>query len=329
MPSFLQDVLNQTPPTTKAGETSKFCWQWLGEGVISITPPTFDKAVVISAGIHGNETAPIELLEQIYQDIFAGELAVTAKLLLILGNPEAIRQDKRFIGFDMNRLFYQSQQKQPTLSTSQEAMRAKLLEQWVGQFFAGVDKSVARYHYDLHTAIRSSLLPTFALFPRQETVIDDFLLNSLAAAELDALVYHNTTGGTFTQFSCSTCQAFSATLELGKAKPFGQNDLRQFALIDRVLRAVISGEALPSRQTTAIRVFDVNDSIIKQSDDFVLYVEPTAPNFTAFEAGTPLASDGGQTYVVHDGTAYILFPNPSVAKGLRAGLVLKERGTAE
>ncbi|MGD4318401.1 succinylglutamate desuccinylase/aspartoacylase family protein, partial [Xanthomonas citri pv. citri] len=137
--------------------------------------------------------------------------------------------------------------------------------------------------------------------------------------------YHNTKGGTFTQFRCSAHQAFSATLELGKAKPFGQNDLRQFASIDRVLRAIISGQTLPTRQTAAIRVFDVSDSIIKQSDEFVLYVEPTAPNFTAFEAGTPLATDGGQTYVMHDGTAYILFPNPNVAKGLRAGLVLKER----
>lgn len=325
MPSFLQDVLSRTRPTTKAGKIHNITWQWLGEGVVSITPATYDKSVVISAGIHGNETAPIEMLEQIYQDIFAGELTVNSRLLLILGNPEAIRQNKRFIGFDMNRLFYQSYQPNKTSLTSQEALRAKLLEQWVGEFFATVDKRLPRYHYDLHTAIRSSLLPTFALFPYPATAADDFLLGSLAAAELDALVYHNTTGGTFTQFSCSAHQAFSATLELGKAKPFGQNDLRQFASIDRVLRAIISGQALPARQTAAIRVFDVSDSIIKQSDEFVLYVEPTAPNFTAFEAGTPLATDGGQTYIMHDGTAYILFPNPNVAKGLRAGLVLKER----
>ena len=110
MPSFLQDVLSRTRPTTKAGKIHNITWQWLGEGVVSITPATYDKSVVISAGIHGNETAPIEMLEQIYQDIFAGELTVNSRLLLILGNPEAIRQNKRFIGFDMNRLFYQSYQ---------------------------------------------------------------------------------------------------------------------------------------------------------------------------------------------------------------------------
>ena len=54
-----------------------------------------------------------------------------------------------------------------------------------------------------------------------------------------------------------------AVLELGKAKPFGQNDLAGFFSTDQMLRAALSGQALPNRQKQDIRQFKVIDSILK------------------------------------------------------------------
>ncbi|VDR27616.1 Succinylglutamate desuccinylase [Raoultella terrigena] len=54
---------------------------------------------------------------------------------------------------------------------------------------------------------------------------------------MDAVVRHTEPGGTFTHFTGETFAAESATLELGKVMPFGENDLRLFAAADATLRA--------------------------------------------------------------------------------------------
>lgn len=112
-------------------------------------------------------------------------------------------------------------------------------------------------------------------------------------------------------------------LALGKAKAFGENDLDQFASIDQVLRAIIADTDLPNREQSNLRSFQVVDSIIKTDEDFVLHLAATAPNFSHFAPRTPIATQQGQSYT-RDDAVYVLFPNPNVAKGLRAGLVLQE-----
>ncbi|MCU4606877.1 succinylglutamate desuccinylase [Acinetobacter radioresistens] len=322
MVDLLALTLAQQPPEQIQGETAGFTWQWLGEGLLQCTPKTaYRKTIVLSAGIHGNETAPIELLAQIIQDLFSGQLALAVRVLFVLGNPAAIRQGVRYLENDMNRMFCGAYQQ---LAQDGETQRAALLEQVTTQFFQQSQSNAQRYHYDLHTAIRESLLPVFALFPYQMQPYDDFLIQSLKAADLDALVYHNTAGKTFTHFTTERFQAASSTLELGKAKPFGQNDLAGFFSTDQMLRAALSGQALPNRQKQDIRQFKVIDSILKINDDFKLNLSADAPNFSTFQPGEVIATQQAGSYVVQDQPLWILFPNPEVKTGLRAGLILKE-----
>ncbi|MCU4577415.1 succinylglutamate desuccinylase [Acinetobacter courvalinii] len=322
MVDLLALTLAQQPPEQIQGETAGFSWQWLGEGLLQCTPKTaYRKTIVLSAGIHGNETAPIELLAQIIQDVFASQLALAVRVLFVLGNPAAIRQGVRYLENDMNRMFCGGYQ---NLIQDQETARAAQLEQAVAAFFEQDQLAMQRYHYDLHTAIRASLLPVFALFPYQTRPYDDFLIQSLNAANLDALVYHNAAGKTFTHFSTERFQAASSTLELGKAKPFGENDLAEFASTDQMLRAVLAEQPLPIRQKSAIRQFKVVDSILKQSDDFQLNLSADAPNFSIFQQGEEIATQQARAYIAHDQQVWILFPNPNVKIGLRAGLILKE-----
>jgi len=319
---FLSSVLEQKVPASTRGIQDDFSWEWLAEGVLSFTPKqAYEKAIVLSAGVHGNETAPIELLAQLSQDIFAGALQLKVKLMLILGNPVAIRSGQRYVENDMNRMFCGAHQQ---FSETFEAKRVAELEQLVADFFQSCPTQVKRYHYDLHTAIRPSLLPTFALFPYQTHGYDAVMLACLSAAELDALVYHNAAGRTFTHYTSSRFHAASSTLELGHAKPFGQNDLSAFSAINQVLRSVVTEQPLPARQKSAIKNFRVVDSIIKTEDDFQLNLADSAPNFSMFQSDAVIALQQGKPYVIAPEQVWILFPNTQVKKGLRAGLILTE-----
>ncbi len=363
MIDFLKLLLAQQTPEIRQGHLPHLSWEWRDEGILVLTPQhSYEKSVVLSAGIHGNETAPIELLAQLCQDLLHGRLNLAVKLLCILGNPAAIRSGQRYVENDMNRMFCGGYRQLPD---GDEPRRAALLEQTLRAFFADCPAETRYYHFDLHTAIRSSLLPTFALFPYQTHAYDQQVLQCLEAAELDAIVYHNAEARTFTHFSSSNFQAASVTLELGQAKPFGANDLKQFQAIDQVLRAVVSEQALAPRQKVRLRQFKVIDSIIKSSEDFQLNLAEDAANFTAFEQGQVIATqsipavglldprdisvdqievplahepieDAAETdilfaqrtenhdYVVSQAQVFILFPNAKVKLGLRAGLVLEE-----
>lgn len=322
MVDLLALTLEQRVPVQMQGETVGFTWQWLGEGLLQCTPKTaYRKTMLLSAGIHGNETAPIELLANIINDLFAQRFTLAVRVLFVFGNPEAIRHGVRYLENDMNRMFCGAYQQ---LARDDETHRAAQLEQCTSEFFQQSQSEAQRYHYDLHTAIRASLLPVFALFPYQTQPYDDFLIQSLNAADLDALVYHNAVGKTFTHFTAERFQAASSTLELGKAKPFGQNDLSEFASTDQMLRAVLAEQILPVRAKHAIRQFKVIDSILKQSDDFQLQLNADAPNFSTFQKGEVIATQQVSNYVAKDQQVWILFPNPNVKTGLRAGLILKE-----
>lgn len=307
-------------PAQSRGENATLRWQWLGEGVLEICPlHGYQRAAVISAGIHGNETAPIELLNQCVGEILAGTLPLAVRLLVMLGNPPAMRAGKRYLASDMNRMFGG---RYSQFDPSEETARAQRLEQVVSAFFAG--EGAARFHFDLHTAIRESHLPRFGLLPFQNRPYSVEMLALLDAAALDAVVIHRAPGGTFSHFSSEQWQADSCTFELGKARPFGCNDLQQFTGIHQTLRAFISAEPLPQRVHAPMRVFRVEQSLIKRSEVFKLYLSDDTANFTELPRGTLLCEQPGETYRVQHDSEWILFPNPHVALGMRAGMMLCE-----
>lgn len=313
-------TLAEQRPTADSGENAELRWQWLGEGVLEICPRrAYPQAVVLSAGIHGNETAPIELLNQLVIEILTGERSLAVRLLVVLGNPAAMRANKRYLVSDMNRMFGGRYNQ---FAPCGETVRAQQLEQTISAFWAG--ESAARFHYDLHTAIRESRLPRFALLPFQQRPYHADMLALLDAAGLDAIVIHQAPGGTFSHFTSEYEQAASCTLELGKARPFGCNDLQQFAGINRALQALVCADPLPLRQQEPLRLFRVERSLIKRSDAFRLHLGDDTANFTPLPQGTLLSEQPGERYCVQHENEWILFPNPNVALGLRAGLMLLE-----
>ncbi|HDV6328622.1 TPA: succinylglutamate desuccinylase [Burkholderia cenocepacia] len=297
-------------------------WQWLGDGLLAFEPAAADAAarasVLVSAGVHGDETAPIELLSMLVRDLAAGALPLACRLLVVLGNVPAMRAGERYFDDDLNRLFSGRHAQVPA---SREAPRAAQLEAEASAFFAAAPAGSARWHIDMHTAIRASVFEQFALLPHTGTPPTRAMIEWLGDARIAAVLLHTAKGNTYSHFTAEHCGALACTLELGKVRPFGQNDLTRFAPADRAVRKLVSGERAEV-DATLPRVFTVIDQITKQSDALELFVAADVANFTAFTRGTVLAQDGDYRYTVKHDEERLVFPNPTVKPGLRAGLLV-------
>ncbi|MGX1176439.1 MULTISPECIES: succinylglutamate desuccinylase [Pseudomonas] len=296
--------------------------RWLSEGALEVKPPEArDNGLdlLLSAGIHGNETAPIELLDRLLHDIARGDLKPRARILFLFGNPEAIRRGERFVEQDVNRLFNGRHE----LSGGAEALRACELERLAASFFSRPERS--RLHYDLHTAIRGSKIEQFALYPWKEGRAHSRReLARLRAAGMEAVLLQNKPSIVFSAYTYDQLGAESFTLELGKARPFGQNDGVNVSLLETRLQQIIEGnEPELDEGLDGLQLFSVAREIIKHSDSFRLNLPADIENFSELEKGYVLAEDIAQTrWVIEEEGARIIFPNPKVKNGLRAGILI-------
>jgi succinylglutamate desuccinylase len=329
--SMLDDFLAYTLAGTRpaASETQGTCaggvrWSWLDDGVLLMEPAAQEegvRSVLVSAGVHGDETAPIELLGFLVRDIARGAAALTCRLLVILGNVDAMRDACRYRDDDLNRLFSGRHLQVPQ---SYEAPRAAALEQAATQFFAAAsDQPGARWHIDMHTAIRASAFEQFALLPHTGKPFSRAMFEWLGEARISVVLLHTTKGNTYSHFTAQECGAEACTLELGKVRPFGQNDLTRFAGADHAVRQLLAGMSGEARADMP-RAFTVIDQITKRSDAFELLVAADVANFTPFAKDTVLARDGEYRYVVQHDEERLVFPNATVKPGLRAGLMVVE-----
>ncbi|CAB3777884.1 Succinylglutamate desuccinylase [Paraburkholderia fynbosensis] len=333
VPLMLDDFLAYTLAGTRpaANETQGVCangvrWSWLDDGVLVLEPAALQRgarSVLVSAGVHGDETAPIELLAFLVRDIARGSAALTCRLMVILGNVDAMRDALRYRDDDLNRLFSGRHLQVPQ---SHEAPRAAALEQAAVQFFAAApDAPGARWHIDMHTAIRASAFEQFALLPHTGKPFSRAMFEWLGQARISAVLLHTTKSTTYSHFTAHACGAHACTLELGKVRPFGENDLTRFAGADLALRHLLAGTQGAADAGAALpRVFTVIDQLTKQSEAFELLFAADVANFTPFAKDTLLARDGDYRYTVRHDEERIVFPNATVKPGLRAGLLVVE-----
>ena len=299
-------------------------------GVLDIVPPASranpnSEAIIVSAGVHGNETAPIEVVNGLVNELLAGEWALSCPLLLILGNPPAMVDGERFTEVNLNRLFNGAHGR-AEYSGLAEAARARFLEEACRQFAMANPHALS--HYDLHTAIRPSHRERFALYPfveeRQVPVDEcDFLLE----AEVETLLLQHKAGTTFSSFSSSLLKAESFTVELGKVRPFGQNDLGRFSGIRDALRRRFRGQSAPSRKPPFdhLTVFEVVHEVLNTGKSFRFHIPDDVANFTDYQPGTLIWEDDDTSYRVGHAPEAIVFPNPEVPVGHRVGLMVRPK----
>lgn len=294
-------------------------------GVISFQPVSYGtKDIILSCGVHGNETAPIEICAEIVKDILTGKLLLAERLLVLIGNPAAINLGKREVTENLNRLFSGHHSKGAGLINA-ERKRAKDLEDYVSRFYQQAAGERQRYLYDLHTAIRGSRFEKFAVYPflhgkpwRKQQ------LQFLAACEVTTVLLMQTAASTFSYYASNTHGADAFTVELGKVQPFGQNDMTRFAKTAQTLRALLSATLaeLPPFSAAHFHLYEVYRAINKQTQDFKLHFADDVENFTSYPMGTLLATDGDLEYRVEREGEALIFPNAKVAIGQRAMLMV-------
>lgn len=293
---------------------------WKTDGVLLITPPAgCDQGtdLLLSAGIHGNETAPVELLERLLHRIAAGQLRPACRVLLVLGNPAALRRAERYVEHDLNRLFGGVHE----VISATESLRAAQLEQQVAAFFT--EEGRVRLHLDLHTALRLSMIEQFALRPCSDQPVSSRLLAILQTAGIGALLQNNRPAATFSAFTARGYATEALTLELGRALPFGSNPPAELAQVQHMLEALIEAQPLPGDEGHAVQHFAIAHELIKHSPAFRLHLADDLPNFAPLALGSLLAEDAeGRRWMVEEAGARIVFPNPRVAVGQRAGLIV-------
>lgn len=286
------------------------------KGILTVKGTTPGRAsVLVSVGVHGDETGPIEMLAHVLDALPADALAVD--LMLCVGNIDAILAGKRFLDADLNRMF---RPVRGALAGTAEAARADAMIAATAAFFAG--SGPVRWHLDLHTAIRPSVYPTFAVVP--DLLAEErkqALVTWLGQAAIGAIIMNPASAGTYSYYTAEHLGAAASTVELGRVGTLGQNDLTQFAAASVALGGLLRGIDLPPAATPS-RVFRVAQEIIKLSDGFRMGFGKETQNFTALKRGDIIATDGEAVYTVFHEEELVVFPNPDVRVGLRAGLMV-------
>ncbi len=299
-------------------EAAGFAVAQPAQGILQVRQPGQDRtSVLVSVGVHGDETGPIEVVAHLLDAISLSPSRLKVDLMVCVGNLAAIAAGKRFIDADLNRMF---RPVRGSLAQAGESERADQLIAATSAFFSTAGP--VRWHLDLHTAIRPSVYPTFAIVP--DLIADApkaALVNWLGQAAIGAVIMNPQSAGTYSYYSAEHHGAAASTVELGRVGTLGQNDLSLFADVEAALSSLLEG-APPAAPKVASHVFKVAQEVIKQSDAFHMHFDRSTHNFTAAKQGDVIATDGDTVYTVQHAEELVVFPNPDVRVGLRAGLMV-------
>lgn len=287
-------------------------------GILTVkgVQPAPRAAVLLSVGVHGDETGPIEMVAHVIETLSRAPAALAVDLMLCVGNIDAIAAGKRFIDADLNRMFKPDR---GALAGTAESARADAMIAATDAFFEGAGP--VRWHLDLHTAIRASHYPMFAIVP--DLIADEgkaMLVDWLGQAAIGAIVMNPKSAGTYSYYSAEHHRAAGSTVELGRVGTLGQNNMAQFAESSAALDALLRGSSLTAKSKP--HVFKVAQEIVKLSDGFQMGFSRETPNFASLKRGEVIATDGETVYSVFHEEEMVVFPNPDVRVGLRAGLMV-------
>jgi succinylglutamate desuccinylase len=300
----------------------------LDTGIIIFEPLSHvsGKDIVLSSAVHGNETAPIEICSELIKQLVLGELHLEHRTLFLFGNPASINIGQRFVEENLNRLFsggHSHDQGQGEGLINKERHRALLLEKTVTDFY--LQGKGERFHYDLHTAIRGSKNDKFAVYPfRHNKPWVKEQLQFMLVCGVNTILFSNSATTTFSYFSSNEFGAHAFTVELGKVKPFGENDMANFAGVSASLTSLVSGQplALTDYNKADFSFFEIDQIINRQHENFSLHFADDVENFTDFPTGTVIATDGDLEIKTQKEGEAVIFPNANVALGQRALLTV-------
>ncbi|BBI63133.1 hypothetical protein HSBAA_44390 [Vreelandella sulfidaeris] len=121
-------------PAASQGVFASGTYHLHAPGILELIPNQVSSAAhacIYSAAVHGNETAPVELVGEWLSGIEAGSVTLGAPVLVILGNLPALKAQQRFLTTNLNRLFNRDLD-----AEGEEPDRARELMTAVDNFYA-------------------------------------------------------------------------------------------------------------------------------------------------------------------------------------------------
>lgn len=321
--SFLVDSLNDdSTHDNKFTTIDGTIFKRHSNGILELIPANFDcsvtKNIIISCGVHGNETTSIELVNDLVTDLMMGRIKVVHRCLFVIANIDAIKANKRYIDENLNRLFDEA----PRDSTK-ELVLADNLKIIANSFFKNTSLE-SRWHFDLHSATRSSQYDTFAVSPKSRyPVRDKELFDLVESGGIEAIVLANAPSCTFSWYTASQLGVKSVTIELGQVRPLGQSNREKLVCFDQTLRSFLANSVIQPPSEAAI-IYRVSRTISRMHSDFKFLFDEDVANFTSFIHGEVFGYDGDKPLMAKNDGEAILFPNSNVKLGERAALMVCE-----
>ncbi|MDA0127890.1 succinylglutamate desuccinylase [Vibrio sp. MarTm2] len=319
--SFLFDSLDleQEMPAGEITVAGGAVFKLHQRGVLEVIPATVTqetKHIIFSCGIHGDETAPMEIVDKIVADIQSGFQSVTERLLFIIAHPAATNAHTRFLDVNLNRLFDEKEY-EPSI----ELDIASNLKRVVTDFYQDTPQE-QRWHLDLHCAIRLSKHYSFVVSPKtRHAVRSKALMDFVSSAHLEAVMFSNAPSSTFSWFSAENFGAQALTIELGRVARIGENELDKLVAFDLAMRDLLSASK-PEHLPRPPVMYRVSRTIVRLHDDFDFMFDDNVENFTAFKHGEVFGHDGDKPLMAKNEGEAIVFPNRHVAIGQRAALMV-------
>ncbi|WP_016955668.1 succinylglutamate desuccinylase [Catenovulum agarivorans] len=294
-------------------------------GILELIPATLAKhSLILSCAVHGDETAPIEVLDKILADIVAGKIHLNSHLVIVFANIAAIKQNKRYVDTNLNRLFTTDLLNKPTQAGNYEEHRAEQICACLAKIYSA-GRYPFRIHLDLHCSIKASIYPIFAVKPVKLVGGPVLVYNTPLRYPVQAIIHARKPSSTLSFYTANLLACSSATLELGKSAKLYNNQsnlLRQIYV--HLVEGLACTELIPRFCVRSNRHFVVSDEVIKNTEAFHFIGSQPLLNFQSLVHGQPFVQLSNSNKQVSVGEQFICFANPDVEIGHRAALLLKK-----
>ncbi|GMN88789.1 succinylglutamate desuccinylase [Francisella sciaenopsi] len=309
--------------------------KYYNDGIVAIFPTTktLQKAMIVSAGIHGDETGPVELVYKLFNDLINGNITISRPLMIIVGNLEAIRQGKRQIEVNLNRCFDTDE-----LNSNNSLEHEKALDiiTAIDHFKKELDAENISIEMllDLHSYVYPEYFyqyqddkTQFAICVKEQP----YNLSHekiLSACNLGKVITDINMKGTLVSFIVKKYPHItSMVFELGHAHGLGDNNPLDLENISNYIYTQVSEKYNQKIRINfqQIEKYKFCPPVIKNNETFELNNNICLRNFTKYKKGTVLAYEDGEViYQVPSDNHTVLFPWPTRPVGA-AGTYILER----
>ncbi|WP_432773736.1 succinylglutamate desuccinylase [Francisella salimarina] len=309
--------------------------KYYNDCIVAIFPTakTSQKAMIVSVGIHGDETEPVELVYKLFNDLINGNITINRPLMIIVGNLEAIRQGKRQIEVNLNRCFDIDEL---SLNNSLEHKRALDIITVIDHFKKELDAENTSIELllDLHSYVYPDYFceyqddkTQFAICVKEQP----YNLSHekiLFACNLGKVITDINMKGTLVSFIVKKYPYItSMVFELGHAHKLGDNNPLDLENISNYLYTQVSEKYNQKiqRNSQQIEKYKFCPSVIKNNETFELNNNICLKNFTKYKKGTVLAYENGEViYKAPSDNHTVLFPWPTRPIGAAGTYILEK-----